>query len=192
MNGVFEPKTRRTPYATRILSALAIVFLACGLKNYLAYGISGTALCPYLCPSVMGEGLLWHLPFLSDFLLAQTWLKETLQGLLNGLFQDPHRLATTLVVAPIIEEAVYRGPFFLARKHAESLPWWALGLVLSMLFAMSHGRGGLSLFPLVVLGMGSLWLIATTGRFWPSIMLHFLYNFFFSSVSVYQSLWAGD
>ena len=34
----------------------------------------------------------------------------------------------------------------------------------------------------------SLWLIATTGRFWPSVALHFLHNFFFSSVLVYQSL----
>ncbi len=31
----------------RVLACLAVVVIACGVKNYLAVLVSGTALCPY-------------------------------------------------------------------------------------------------------------------------------------------------
>jgi len=41
-------------------------------------------------------------------------------------------------------------------------------------------------------GVATAWLIARTGKFWPSIALHFLYNFFLLSVTVFQSLYWVD
>ena len=58
MKARHRPPTRIAPEArtgavwTRVLSCLGLVLAACGAKNFLAVLVSGTALCPYLCPSV--------------------------------------------------------------------------------------------------------------------------------------------
>jgi len=52
--------------------------------------------------------------------------------------------------------------------------------------------GGLALLPLVALGAAGLWLIATTQRFWPAVVLHVLYNAYFTSVLLAASTWASD
>ena len=105
---------------------------------------------------------------------------------------DPWNLATGLVISPVYEELVFRGPMFLTRGLARNFWWWLIGISLAIVFALSHGRNGLALFPLFVLSICSLWLIATTHRFWPSVALHFLHNFFFTSAFVYQSSLVGD
>ena len=47
-----------------ILACLAIVTLACGLKNYLVVFVGGTALCPYLCPSLFPSEFAFTFPLL--------------------------------------------------------------------------------------------------------------------------------
>ncbi len=176
----------------RILTALSLVLLSCALKNYLAVLAAGTPLCPYLCPSLMGVDRAFDLPPLAQVFSAQARVLEWLQYRSGLLLKDPHLLATALLFAPVMEEAIYRGPMYLARGMQSRSWWWSLGLLATVVFALSHGRGGLALLPLLVLGTCSLWLIATTRSFWPSLALHFLYNFFFTSVAVYQSLLLGD
>jgi membrane protease YdiL (CAAX protease family) len=73
------------------------------------------------------------------------------------------------VFAPVFEELIYRGPLFLTRRLKKSFLWWSMGVGLSVLFALSHGRNGLALMPLIILGICSLWLISTTHRFWPCL-----------------------
>ena len=175
-----------------VLSSLAVVLLSCALKNYLSYLVSGTALCPYLCPSVFGRDVFDIAPGLDQWFEFQAWLQTGLQQLADEINRDPYRLASAWIVAPVLEECVYRGPLYVLRRHAGTPWWWLLGIVLVVLFALSHARTGLALLPLLVLGVCSLALIATTGRFWPSIALHFLQNFFFASVGLFQSLWIAD
>ena len=176
----------------RVLACLGIVVIACGLKNYLAVIVNDTPLCGYLCPSVFPTELFFFFPSLETLFEAQRWTQEKFQGLVDVLFVDQWNMATSLVFAPIYEELVFRGPMFLARGHIHSYLWWLIGTGLSVAFALSHGRNGLALLPLFVLGVCSLGLIATTNRFWPSIALHFLHNLFFSSVLIYQSQFASD
>jgi membrane protease YdiL (CAAX protease family) len=176
----------------RILACLAIVVIACGLKNYLAVIVIGTWLCPYLCPSVLPTELYFSFPVLETFFEAQRWVQEESQALIDRLVGDQWRLASNLLIAPVYEELVFRGPMFLTRRRAGNIWWWVAGIALSVVFALSHGRTGLALLPLVVLGICGVWLIATTGRFWPTLALHSLHNFFFSSALAYQSLLVGD
>ena len=176
----------------RILACLAVVVLTCGLKNYLIVIISGTVLCPYLCPSVFEVDFFFSFPLLGQLFQAQIWILEKSQSIIDLILIDRWNIATSLVFAPVFEELMYRGPLFLTRRLANYSMWWLIGLGLSLAFALSHGRTGLVLLPLIILGICSLWLISTTRRFWPSIALHFLHNFFFSSILVYQSLWASD
>lgn len=174
----------------RVLACLALVFLACGLKNYLIYLSSGTALCPYLCSSVFE--VKYSISPLEHLFTAQTWMEKKFQGIIALFFIDKWNLFTSLAFAPVIEELIYRGPLLLTRRLLHNSLWWLLGIGLSGIFALSHGRSGLALMPLFVLGICSQWLIFKTHRFWPSISLHFLHNFFFSSVLIYQSLWISD
>ena len=176
----------------RILACLALVILACGLKNYLIVMASGTALCPYLCSSVFGVDLFFDYPILGQLFEAQTWILEKLQEVSNLVMIDNWYLATSLLFAPVLEELIYRGPLFLSKGLLPNYLWWLIGIGLTVVFALSHGRNGLALLPLFILGICSLRLISSTRRFWPSIALHFLHNFFFSSVLVYQSLWFSD
>ena len=175
----------------RILAALAFVLLACALKNYLVYLVAGTGLCPYLCPSALGGGLPDQ-PYLDRIFQVQFWIQERLQALADSGWNDPYKLGRLLVIAPVIEETIYRGPLFLGRNRAKSPWWWLAGLALGVLFALSHDRRGLALLPLVAMGLCSLWLIAATHRFWPSVGLHFLHNAFFTSLDFYQSIWAFE
>jgi membrane protease YdiL (CAAX protease family) len=117
---------------------------------------------------------------------------EQSQALADALFLDPWNLTATLLFAPVYEELIFRGPMFLGRKLVPKYLWWSMGIGLAALFALSHGRNGLAMLPLFVLGICGLWLIAATQRFWPAIALHFLHNFFFSSALVYHSLSFGD
>ena len=170
----------------------AVVVLSCGLKNYLSYLVSGTALCPYLCPSWLGWDALEELPLLGDLFAAQARVQAEVQSLFNKVWADNWNLATRLLIAPLLEEAIYRGPFYFSRRWSHTSLWWIIGFLSSLVFALSHGRSGLALLPLIVLGMSSLWLISATRRFWPSVVLHMLQNFFFTSVILYQSLWVSD
>jgi membrane protease YdiL (CAAX protease family) len=176
----------------RVLACLAVVVLSCGLKNYLIVIISGTALCPYLCSSVFGVDLFFSFPFIGQLFQAQIWILEKLQSIIDLILLDRWKLATSFVFAPVFEELMYRGPLYLTRRVVNIFLWWLMGMVLSLAFALSHGRNGLALFPLIMLGICSLWLISTTHRFWPSIALHFLHNFFFLSILIYQSLSVSD
>ena len=154
--------------------------------------VNGTLWCRYLCPSPFSGYALSSLPLLAQFFDAQTRVQEGFQRVINQVLIDEWNLATSLVFAPIVEGLVYRGPLYLTRRTSHKFLWWLTGAALAIVFGLSHERGGLGLLPLLALGFSSLWLIATTGRFWPSVTLHFLQNFFFSSVLVYQSLWISD
>jgi len=191
-NPIVEPTLPPGSIWLRVLACLAIVVIACGIKNYLALTVSGTVLCPYLCPSVFPGELFFTFPLLESLFEAQKWAQEKTQDLADLLFDDPWDLANGLVIAPVYEELVFRGPMYLTRGLAKSLWWWLAGISLAIVFALSHGRNGLAIFPLIVLGVSSLWLITATNRFWPSVALHCLHNFFFTSAFVYQNSLVGD
>ncbi|MCK4502160.1 MAG: CPBP family intramembrane metalloprotease [Desulfuromonadales bacterium] len=63
---------------------------------------------------------------------------------------------------------------------------------LCLIFVLSHRVSGLSILPLSVLGLTSSWLIIKTEQFWPSIVLHFLFNLQAVSLPFYQSFLWGD
>ncbi|MEJ2576146.1 MAG: CPBP family glutamic-type intramembrane protease, partial [Gammaproteobacteria bacterium] len=154
----------KTTILQRVLLVLALVLLACAVKNYLVFLVRGTALCPYLCPSALGSQLWTDLPLLEHLFGAQRALMRWLQDTVDLLVDDHWHLAIRLLAAPVIEELIYRGPFYLTRRHAGRVLWWAAGLAAAVVFALSHARGGLALLPLLVLGGGGLWLVARTQR----------------------------
>jgi len=176
-----------------VLLFLAVVLLSCALKNYLFYFLSGTSFYQYVSPSTFGRDVFSQPELVNQFYKIQSAIIDYSEHFLNSLpFNDKHQLMSAVVVIPLIEEVIYRGPLYLSRKHADSPVWWLAGVLLVILFTLSHNRSGIALLPIFVLGLSSSWLIMITGKFWPSLSLHILYNFYFLSITLYQfTLW-GD
>lgn len=175
-----------------VLVCFALAALACAAKNFLSFSLQGSAVCGYLCPSIFGERGFALPTTLDWFFSLQVGAEEQLQAYFSRLWNDRFLLMTGLVVAPVLEECLYRGPLYLFRDWAGSALWWGGALLLSAVFALSHSVTGLSLLPLFTLGLASAWLIFRSRKLWPSIALHFLYNFFLLSVTVFQSLYWVD
>ena len=104
----------------RTLACLAVVVLACGLKNYLLVLVTGTAFCPYLCSSPFRTDLLFAFPFLEPLFETQRWLQEGLQGLVDTLYRDPWNLSTSLIFAPLSEELIYRPSWPKIRRNRKT------------------------------------------------------------------------
>jgi membrane protease YdiL (CAAX protease family) len=165
----------------------AATILSCALKHYLISAIHTSDLCSYLCPSFLpGDSIIFPIFFEKLFAL-QSWFLHLGQNLLNINGSTKNLIFSNLIMAPLIEESMYRGPLFLMKHKIGCYVWWFLALFLCLIFALSHRNSGLSLLPLFVLGLSSSWLILKTERFWPSVVLHFLYNFQVIAFPFYQS-----
>lgn len=176
-----------------ILVSFSIVLLACAAKNYFVYFWHDVSFFGLLCPSIFGTHSLYVTPtFLVYFYEFQSWLERTAYSVFLDYFDDQLQVCYLLIIAPLVEEILYRGPLFLLRNCLNSKIWWGFAIVLSAIFAHSHGFYGIALLPLFVLGMCCSWLIKDFKSFWPAIMLHFLFNFYTLSFSLYQSLFWGD
>jgi hypothetical protein len=148
----------------------------------------------------VGGWLQWHLrpvaPALRQasvgwvmvmpLVLVTSWLMNSLvgdQGGSNPLLelvlrsQEPLSLTllllTTVVFAPLFEELVFRGALLpvLAQAYGR-----VLGVIVSALvFALAHLSVG-EFPPLVVLGLGLALLRLSSGRLFPCVLMHSLWN----------------
>ena len=175
-----------------IFICFTLLILCCSIRNYVVYFLYNTASCNYLCPSFLGRNGIVLPWFLQNFFDFQSWLIQLGQDGFGVSGYDKRMLLSSIIVAPVIEEIIYRGPLFVLRRYLHLFVWWCSALFLSVLFALSHGFAGLSLLPFIVLGLASSWLILRTKRFWPSLVLHSVYNFHVVSYPLYQSLFWGD
>lgn len=81
---------------------------------------------------------------------------------------------TVTVLAPISEEAFFRGFLFPGLRHR--LGVWGAALVSALIFALGHLQWGVFI-PIFLLGLILAWLYAKTGSLWSVITVHFAYNF---------------
>ncbi len=175
-----------------ILLCFALTVLICSLTHYLVCAVHTHDSCRFLCPSYLSKETIVFPYFLEKWFALQSWLLVVDQNLLGVAGSHRNLIFSNLILAPLVEEAMYRGPLYLLKKHVGFRIWWLLASFLCVIFVLSHGIFGLSVLPIIVLGLASSWLVFKTERFWPSIVLHFLYNFQAISLPFYQSfLWGA-
>lgn len=175
-----------------IFLCFSLTVLTCSLMHYLVCSLYKYDCCRYLCPSYLTKGSIVFPYLLEKWFTLQSWLLAVGQNLLGIPGSHKNLIFANLIMAPLIEELMYRGPLFLLKKRIGFHVWWLLANFLCVIFVLSHRMAGLSVLPIIVLGLTSSWLIMKTERFWPSITLHFLYNFQAVSLPFYQSfLWGG-
>jgi membrane protease YdiL (CAAX protease family) len=174
-----------------ILLSFSLTVLTYSLTHYLVCAVHTFDSCRFLCPSYLSKSTIIFPLFLEKWFALQSWLLIANQNLLGIGGSHKNLILSSLILAPLIEESMYRGPLYLLKRHIGFRTWLFLAGFLCVIFVISHKLSGLSMLPLVVLGLASSWLIMKTERFWPSLALHFLYNFQVVSLPFYQSfLWA--
>lgn len=101
--------------------------------------------------------------------------------------QDPQLLAlmalAAVVVAPLVEETVFRGYLYPAAKHFCG-PVGAT-VFSSLVFAAAHNNA-IALLPLFILAVALCRIYETTGSIWAPVSVHFVFN----GATVYQQLTA--
>ena len=120
--------------------------------------------------------------------ILTVWIIGTLVGdqggsnpLLELVFRSRDPLAqfllaiTAVVLAPLFEEVVFRGVLLPVLGNVLGRGW---GVIISALvFAVAHLSIG-ELPPLLVLGLGLAMLRLSTGRLFPCVVMHSLWNAF--------------
>lgn len=79
-----------------------------------------------------------------------------------------------VVVAPIVEEMIFRG-YLYAKLRDAKMPLWLVVIVVSGCFALAHGQWnvGVDVFALSVVACILRYI---TGTIWPGVLLHMLKN----------------
>lgn len=80
-----------------------------------------------------------------------------------------------LIVAPICEEVLCRGGLQGVLATKTKLPVWAIVCIQAMVFAFMH-LGGINVPAMFGLGLVLGAVVWKTGRLWPAVGLHFLFN----------------
>lgn len=80
-----------------------------------------------------------------------------------------------LIVAPVCEEVLCRGCLQGVLATKTKLPVWAIVCIQAMVFAFMH-LGGINVPAMFGLGLVLGAVVWKTGRLWPAVGLHFLFN----------------
>jgi membrane protease YdiL (CAAX protease family) len=86
--------------------------------------------------------------------------------------------ALALVLAPPIEELVFRGVLYGGLRNSWGAAW--SGVVTSLVFVMLHGTEIVRFWPAVfgvsAVAVATIWIRLRTGAIGPAVALHFAYN----------------
>jgi membrane protease YdiL (CAAX protease family) len=126
----------------------------------------------------IGFGLMilsMGLNLVSGFLLSQFDLQAQMDFV--ALFQELSSpwllLVGGIVVAPVVEELVFRGFVFAGLR--ERYVWWKAGLISAGIFAVIHLQP-LAVIQILALGMIFAYLYHRSGSIWPAVIMHVLTN----------------
>ncbi len=95
-------------------------------------------------------------------------------------------LVMASVVAPLVEETLFRGILF--RALEARLSFWSAAFVSGVIFAIGHGEL-VVIFPITLLGVAFAFLARKTGNLWPSAVAHGVFNAI-ASLAILLSAWA--
>jgi membrane protease YdiL (CAAX protease family) len=130
--------------------------------------LAPAAFIVYILLSFVLTSLASNLPFFNSNQVQSTGFAGLSQG-----FEYLLAFATLVIIAPISEEILFRG--YLLGKLRKYVPIWVAVLVTSLLFAVVHFQFnvGVDVFALSII---LCILRVSTGRLWPSILLHMIKN----------------
>ena len=155
---------------------LALIILA---KEIFVFSLKGTSwFTAVLFYSLNDLKLISFLRLLFEPIIA---MNAFLHDLIKVLFvsyicKDPYGFVINFLTVPIFEELQFRGPFYLLKRYSGEIWWKLVAVVVCLIFAVLHKKGLPALFLIFSLSVANIWLIHKTKRFWPTILLHAVYN----------------
>lgn len=172
------PQSTDSTYITLILLAQVLSTAAVGIhlivgkyvpldRKTWAYYNSGKVLIAAIL-LIVGMGL-W-----SNYLNELADLPNNMQEIFAMMMQHPLGVVAITIMAPVVEELLFRGAIqgHLLRKWKK--PLWAI-VVSSLIFGIVHGNWVQAPFAFVV-GLALGWIYYHTGSLLPGILMHFVNN----------------
>lgn len=98
--------------------------------------------------------------------------------------------------SPVIEELMYRAPFWFAIRGkrfqnpsgTSKLLLWGMATIVSVQFGMQHNNYALPWqFFTAFMGLSWTWLVIKHKRLWPTIFLHYVWNVILASIELVNS-----
>ena len=110
---------------------------------------------------------------LQQYLPSFGFEKELLESM-EGLFENPVGIICVCLLAPVIEETVFRGTVERKMLQTNLNPWWAI-VVSALLFAVFHGNLAQGVLAFI-LGLFMGWVFYCTRNIWLCILVHAVNN----------------
>ena len=129
--------------------------------------------------AIIGFVVMWAIVFVIALIAAQIPGYDSGQAQDTGFSKSlaPGNAAlvllTLVVVAPVVEEIIFRGYLFGTLRR--STPVWVAALVTSLLFGLAHLQWNVGI-QVFALSLVSCYLRYRTGSLWASILLHMMKN----------------
>lgn len=110
----------------------------------------------------------------TNYLTELTGLPDTMEEIFTKAMYNPLGVISIVVMAPIVEELLFRGGMqgHLLRKWKN--PAWAI-LVSALIFGIVHGNP-VQMFFASILGLVLGWVYYRTGSLLPCMLMHFINN----------------
>lgn len=136
----------------------------CGLRRTPGrYVFTAIAITPILYAAIIFVMGLLPEAWLADYVEASASLNQT--GLLMAI--------ATVVIAPIVEEVIFRG--LILSRLRRAMPGWLAVLLSALIFGLCHGQAVWMAYAFV-LGVIFGFLALRSGSLWPSLAAHVLFN----------------
>ena len=181
--------------AVEILCAVVVLglFLAVHNQHPFDWSIFGW----HAAKKQIGYGLatlLFVYPFvwLCILLSSHIWKDNSENPLITSLERTSNiwlivsLIIVAVIVAPLVEETLFRGILF--RALGARMPFWGAALLSGFLFALGHGER-VVIIPFTLLGVAFAFLARKTENLWPSAAAHGVFNAL-SSVATLLFAWS--
>lgn len=174
-----------------IMACQALATLAVGIHLILGGYVSREKKNFSLCSSdkmVVAALFIISMGCWTNYLNELLNLPNNLEDAFNAMLNSPLGIFSIVILAPIVEELLFRGAIQGHLMKIWKNPKWAI-LASSVIFGLVHGNPVQIPFAIVT-GLALGWVYYRTGNLLPGILMHFINNG--SSVVLYYLLGKTD
>ena len=177
--GVFEvPQTPDSTYTSLILLAQVLSTAAMGIHllvgKYVPLDRKTWSYCSSSKVLIASVVFILALGLWTNYLSELADLPNSMQETFEMMMRHPLRIIAIVIMAPIVEELLFRGAIegYLLRKWKH--PAGAI-VFSSLVFGLVHGNWVQAPFAFVI-GLALGWMYYRTGSLLPGILMHFVNN----------------
>ena len=132
--------------------------------------------------SFCNQPIMWLLAFIlivgmgmwNNYLSELVKLPNTLEDYFEEMMRHPLGVFGLVIMAPLMEELLFRGAIQGYLMKVWKNPWWAI-LFSSLLFGLVHGNPAQIPFAFII-GIGLGWMYYKTGTLIPCFFMHLVNN----------------